>query len=282
MAERIITLIAGSSGSGKSFFVANLKRALIYDTDIGGGLSYADARIKRNGSERIEVSSYPEILNDLKAKQRSGALKDRLFVVIDHLSTLQQEGVNRHNPNMERDFGMAGDKAAREWRRIREFCRAYDFNLVCTAHLKAKWEAEKVVGQTAEASKNVEGDFQQFLHVTRASTYPSVAWVQKWRRDPEDPRGLIPNTFPFTVEAFEKLAGSEAMAPREPIKLASEEQIKTLNGLLEIARLPEGTVEKWLKKAGAEAFSEMGAADIQKCIDYINGLISGTKPKNGK
>jgi len=66
--ERIICLLAGESGSGKTFFIANLKDAIIYDSDLGGGSAYLKARIERNGSEREEVTSYFDVLNDIKKR----------------------------------------------------------------------------------------------------------------------------------------------------------------------------------------------------------------------
>lgn len=279
MVERVIALIEGESGIGKSFFVANLHNALIYDTDLGGGLAYADARIKRNGSERVQANSYVEVLDDLKRRQRK--LSKINTVVIDHLSTLHQESCIRNNPKDERDFGRSSDIATREWRRLREFCRTEDFNLIATAHIKSKWEGEKVSGTTADAGKNVEGDVSIVLEIRRASQYPSIAWVKKWRRDPEDERGPIPANFPFSLENFERLAGAGLSMPREPVKLCSPEQFQELSQILEVAKLPEGTQEKWLKKAGAESFLEMTAPDVQKCIEYVKELINKARI-NGK
>jgi len=269
MTERIIALIAGESGCGKSFFVANLHNALLVDTDIGGGLAYADARIKRNGSERIEAGSYDEVLNELKDRQKRGALKDITTLAIDHVSALHQGSTLRHNPSMERDFGRASDLATREWRKIREFCRNQDFSLIATAHTKAKWENEKSVGIMADGAKNLEGDMSIVLQIRRAAQYPSTAWVQKWRRDPEDERGLIPPTFPFTMEHFESLAGGGLMAPREPAKLATAAQVARISELLEIAKLEDGMEAKWFKRAGVETFAEMLEADLAKCIAFV-------------
>lgn len=282
--ERIIALIAGESGTGKSFFVANLHNALVYDTDLGGGLAYADVRIARNHSERIQVGSYIEILDDLKRRQAKGQLKNILTLAIDHLSALHQESCSRHNPKDERDFGNSSVIATREWRRIREFARTQDFNLIVTAHEKAKWEDQKSVGTVADAGKNVEGDVSIALRLRKGTSYPATAWVQKWRRDPEDERGAIPGTFPFTIEAFEKLAGAGLATPREPVALASQEQVDDITNLLEVAKLPEGTVEKWFKKAGVDSFAEMDTVTVGKCITHVNDMLTkaGVKPEESK
>ena len=275
MKERVILLIAGESGSGKSFFVANLKNALIFDTDIGGGLAYADARIQANGSERIEAGTYLEVLEEIK--RRRSSLKDITTLAIDHLTTLQQEAVIRHNPTGEDDFGRSYDRAAREWRKIREFVRVGNFTLVCTSHLKNKYEKKKVTGMTADASKNIEGDFQMVLHLDKGK-FPPVARVNKWRRDPDDPRGAVPACFPLTVDCVSKIHGYPLNDARHETPMASGPQVAEIQRLISVVKLPEGMVAKWMAKAKAESWEDFTQPDIQKCIDYLTGLMKSPPP----
>ena len=278
--ERVIMLLAGESGSGKSFFIANLKNALIFDTDIGGGLAYADARIRRNGSQRIEVSSYLDILDEIT--KRNTALDGITTLAIDHLSSLQQEANLRHNPKMESDYGKANEKATKEWRKIRELVRNRDFNLICTAHQKAKYEANQIVGQTTDASKNIEADMSIviYLHKPANNQPPSLARVQKWRRDPEDDRGLVPGTFLFTMDEFLKIHGLTMDGKRHEVSMAKPEQIAELTRLLEIVKLPEGVTDKWLSKAKAESWAELTEETIVKCLAHVQDLLA--KPKTAE
>lgn len=274
-AERVIALIGGESGAGKSFFIANLKNALIFDTDIGGGLTYAKERIERNGSQLIQVGSYLEVMEYIR-KNRS-KLNEYTTLAIDHLSTLQQEAVLRHNPAMDRDFGSSADKGAKEWRKIRELIRNMDFNLICTAHVKGKWEKEKVVGITTDASKNIEGDFTIVLYLTKVGkptkANPSMANVQKWRRDPEDVRGEVPETFPFTMDKFLEIHGFGMDGKREETPMATPEQIAEANRLLSVVKLPDGALEKWLSKAKADTIADATEEAVLKLIAYLHGLM---------
>ncbi len=276
--ERVIALIAGESGTGKSFFIGGLRNALIFDTDIGGGLAYLDARIARNGSERVEVGSYLDVIQELNA--RRGKMAQVTTLAIDHLTTLQQEAVLRYNPQFqENTFGREHDRANKEWRKVRDLVRWGDFNLICTSHLKAKYEAKIQTGVTTDASKNIDADFTMVLHLRRGNAYPSQAQVVKWRRDPDDERGLIPATFPFTLDRFLELHGYSLEGNREEVEVASAEQVKELERLLSVVKLPEGTTEKWLAKAKAETWSELTADQIVKCIEFTKGLITNGKEK---
>lgn len=269
MSERIIALIAGESGTGKSFFVANLPCALIYDTDIGGGLSYADTRIANNQSERVEISSYPEILADLKDRGTSDDLAKRHTVVIDHVSALQQEANGRHNPTGESDYGRANERATREWRLIREFCRRHDFNLICTGHMKGKWEKDTQIGIQIDGAKNMEGDVSIAIYLRRKSAggYPSLAIIQKWRRDPEDTRGPVPTTFEFSLANFIAIDGTNSLVrQREPIKLASPEQVEEITRLLEVVKLNPALIERLWKKNSAESWAELPASVMTEAI----------------
>lgn len=277
-AERVIALLAGDSSTGKSFFIANLKNALIFDTDLGGGLSYADRMIRANGSERIEVGSYLEVMEEVAKRRRQGKLKDITTLAIDHLTTLQQESINRHNPGAVDDFGRSYDKATREWRKIRELVRLGDFNLFCTAHMKSKYEKKEVVGLTTDASKNIEADFSIVLYLRHGNGYPSSAYVHKWRRLPDDPRGVIVrgDTFPFTMDDFISRHGCGLDGKRVEIVMATPEQAAEVDRLLQVVKLPEGTVQKWLAKAKAESWLDFTKDDLAKCLDYLKGLVNGS------
>jgi hypothetical protein len=275
--ERMIALLSGDSGTGKSFFIANLKNALIADTDLGGGLAYADRLIRANGSERVEVGSYPELMEEINKRRRSGALKNITTLAIDHLTTLQQEAVNRHNPNALEDFGKSYDKATREWRKVRELVRIGDFNLICTAHMKSKYENKQITGITTDASKNIEADFSIVLYLRPANGYPSTAMIQKWRRLPDDPRGPLQrgDTFAFTMEEVIRIHGYGLDGARHEIPMATPDQVAEITRLLQVVKLPDGTAEKWLAKAKAESWADFTQEALGKCIVYLNGLVSG-------
>jgi hypothetical protein len=248
----------------------------------------AHARIAKNGSERIEVSSYPEILADLRSKETSGELSKRYTVAIDHVSATQQEANGRYNPTGESDFGRGNDRATREWRSIREFCRRHDFNLICTGHMKGKWEQvngkPEQIGMQVDGSKNMEGDVSIVIHLRRiAGKFPSTAIVHKWRRDPDDPKGKIPLTFPFTIEDFAKIDGTNALKrEREPIPMATEDQIKEMTRLQEIVKIPQENIDKLFKKNNAESWAELPADVMDKANAKAKELAQSAMNGNGE
>lgn len=281
--DRIIALVEGDSGSGKSFFMACLKNAVIYDVDLGGGLAEYEDRIKKNGSERVELSSFGEILADIKQRLKSGKLKET--IVIDHVTGLHQESLLRHNPNQDSDYGRSGNKATYEWRAIREFCRMFDTNLLTVAHLKAEYEKDKQVGKIADGAKNIEGDMHIVLRLESLKDdkgrkrYPATAHVIKWRRDPSDERGPVPESFKFTIEEFEKIHARDYKRARENVVLAKPESIDALSKVLALMdkAVAEEMVGKWFKAAGVDSFEFMTEEQVQKCQDFVQKKIQGVK-----
>ena len=282
--DRVIALIEGDSGCGKSFFMACLKNALIFDTDLGGGLSEYEERIKKNGSERIEVSSFGEILSEIRQRLRSGALRET--IVIDHLSGLHQDSLLRHNPTQDSDYGRSNNKATFEWRQIREFAKTFDANLFCASHLKPEYEKDKNVGRIADGAKHLEGDFHIVLKLESLKDdkgrkrYPATAHVMKWRRDPEfDTRGPVPDSFKFVLEEFEKIHGANYKREREKIILAKPESVDALKVALALLN-PEKSAEltaKWFKAAAVDSFEFMSETQVEKCQEMVKKLIQGVK-----
>lgn len=281
--DRIIALIEGESGSGKSFFMACLKNAVIYDTDLGGGLAAYETRIKKNGSERVEMSTFGEILADIRVRLKTGRLKET--IVIDHVTGLHQEALMRHNPTQDSDYGRSGNKATYEWRKIREFARSFDCNLLTVAHMKAEYEHDKQVGKIADGAKNIEGDLHIVLRLESLKDdkgrkkYPSVANVIKWRRDPEDPRGMPPPSFTFTLEEFERIHGANYNRERANIVLASEESITSLKNTMSLLdkEVSADLQAKALKSAGVESLEFLSQEQIEKFIVFVQKKIQGVK-----
>lgn len=281
--DRIIALLEGDSGVGKSFFIANIKNAVIYDTDLGGGLAEYDERIKKNGSERVEISSFNELFTDMSKRIKDGKLKES--ICIDHVTGLHQESLLRNNPSQDADYGRSNNKATYEWRKIREFARTFDCNLFCVSHLKAEYEKDRQVGKMADGAKNIEGDMHIVIKLESTKDdkgrkkYPATAHIIKWRRDPDDARGLPPESFKFTLAEFEKIHGANYLREREIIVLAKPESLDALNkitAMLDKEKAQEMQA-KWLKAAGVDSLEYMRDDQVLKCIQLVENLIKGVK-----
>jgi hypothetical protein len=62
-------------------------------------------------------------------------------------------------------------------------------------------------------------------------------------------------------------------ATAKQLVIASPEQLAELNELLEIVRVPDGEIEKWLKKANVETLAELSDDKVQACIAMLKGRM---------
>ena len=58
-----------------------------------------------------------------------------------------------------------------------------------------------------------------------------------------------------------------------PVVLASAEQLAETKRLLDVVKLPDGTVDKWLRRPMKD-FEEMDSATIGKCIEYLQKQLT--------
>jgi len=74
---------------------------------------------------------------------------------------------------------------------------------------------------------------------------------------------------------------NQTHAQIEP-KLASPDQVREIKDLLEIVRLPLGTVDKWFAKAGVDSWDSMPAATVGSCIKYVKGRLPKQPVSDGQ
>jgi len=48
-----------------------------------------------------------------------------------------------------------------------------------------------------------------------------------------------------------------------------------LKRLIDLVKIPQDVVDKWLTKANSETFEEMNTSVIERCIDYVKKQIKG-------
>ncbi len=83
------------------------------------------------------------------------------------------------------------------------------------------------------------------------------------------------NNFPWTYDAFAEMYGKEVIENGvETVDVATPEQLTEIDHLLEIVKLEEGTVEKWLAAANVSSWDEMSAERVEKAIAHLKGRIA--------
>ncbi len=146
-------------------------------------------------------------------------------------------------------------------------------NIILICHEKPEWSKGEQIGIVPDAHEKLEYELHLCLRITKEGE-ARKAYV-KGTRLTEFPDGT---KFDWSYAEIVKRFGAQKMeATAKQIVLASPEQIKELNELLEIIKLPEGETDKWLKKANVETYAEMDENQISACINYLKTKKEGTK-----
>jgi hypothetical protein len=144
--------------------------------------------------------------------------------------------------------------------------------LVC--HLKDKWERKgnndiTYVGTTFSGYEKLEYELDLWLECVKVGKERD--FIIKKSRIASFVEG---DEYPLDYKKFSSLYGQEAMeSPVQTLVMATKEEVSEINHLIDVVRLDDEIVTKWLKKAEAENFSEMSSEQIQKCIGFIKNKI---------
>jgi hypothetical protein len=64
----------------------------------------------------------------------------------------------------------------------------------------------------------------------------------------------------------------------QTLRRASADQVSQIKNLLNIVRLPEGTVDKWFAKSGVDVWEDMPDAHIAGAIQYVKQRLPADPP----
>ncbi len=270
-------LIFGKPGVGKTWCSTEFPAVYFIDTEGGANLSHYTDKLEKAGGVYLGPEqgslSFDTVIEQVKAL----ATEQHPFktLVIDSVSKLFASEVADEAERLgEKDvFGASKRPAIAAMRQLVNWLQRIDMNVVLIAHEKAEWGMVKgqrsEIGATFDCWDRLGYELHLILHITKAGT-KRAATVTKSRLL-GFPEG---QSFPWSYSEFATRYGRDVIEQASvPLVLATPEQIAEVTGLLSIIKLPEGTVEKWFKKAEVDAWPEMTADATGKCIAALRAKL---------
>jgi hypothetical protein len=267
----------GKPGVGKT--VAALQWPHVYMIDTEGGANrehYTDLLEKAGGvylGPEQGSLSFDTVIEQVKAL----AVEQHPYqtLVIDSVSKLFATEVADEAERLgDKDvFGASKKSAIAYMRQLVTWLQRINMNVVLIAAEKAEWGMVKgqrsEVGATFDCWDRLGYELDLILHITKAGT-KRAATVTKSRLL-GFPEG---QSFPWSYAEFAQRYGRDVIEQASvPLVLATPEQIAEVTSLLGIIKLPEGTVEKWFKKAEVDSWAEMTADATSKCIAALRAKL---------
>lgn len=260
-------IIFGRPGVGKTWASLDFPNVYYIDTEGGANLDHYTDKLKKAGGAyfgpdqgSLDFSTViEEVITLATIKHPYKTL------VIDSFSKLYNNKAAEAADKGGDDFGRDKKEANKPTRKLIRWLDKLDMNVLLICHEKDRWQNSQVVGQTFDGWEKLEYELHLCLRVIKLGESRKAKVVKtRLQEFPED------ETFPWSFAEFAKRFGTDVIeAAPVPIKLASPEQVKHLNELINAVRVEKDTTDKWLEKAGIETFDEMDVETIQKCITAL-------------
>lgn len=277
--NRFRAIIYGNRGTGKTHLCCSIPNVYYIDTE--NILKYGKfvKMLLANDSVLIDIAEISEIIKEVKTLLT--VKHNYKTLVIDSLSfpygllanTEAERLIAASKTTIEgTEFGANLAKAKRLTFHLGILLTRLDMNVIVTAHEKTKFRNSVEVGLIPDISDKMEYALGTVLH-SRLQGTANKLFVEKSRYDEIKMSELLDVSDGY--KALKDRFGEEIFVRDSIVEvLATPEQISELKRLIELIKVPDETVQKWMVSAKAQTLDEMNTQHIQKCIDH---LISKTK-----
>lgn len=268
--KRLKALFYGQAGAGKSMAAASFPKPYFIDTERGVENDQYVKILKQSGGVIFQTSDFDELMIEVMSLLTEQ--HDYKTLVIDPLTTLYNDLLDKSAIKSGTEFGRHYADANKRIKHLLNLLLRLDMNVIITSHAKNEYGHNlAVLGNTFDCYKKLDYLFDLVFEVQKRGM-DRVGLIKKTRIE-TFPDG---ETFPFSYQEIAKRYGSDILERAAVAeKLADANQVKELNRLIDLLKVPSETWQKWLDKTHSEKFEEMPNAAIQKCIDALKLKIEG-------
>lgn len=275
--NRFRALIYSDAGVGKTYFACSIPSVYYIDTE--GVLKYKKfvEMLKARKSDAVVIYELTEIIKEIKTLLT--VKHNYKTVVIDSITfpyalmgNMEAERLNVKDKEGT-EFGINMAKPKRLTFHLGILLSRLDMNVIVLAHEKTKFDEGKDVGKIADTNEKMGYSLGTVLQL-KIQGDSRKAFVQKTRYDEILPRELL--DFNDGYQTLKQRFGEEIFLRESEIEiLATPEQIEELNRLIELFKVPQNIIDKWLMAAKSQSLDEMETKKIQACIDSLKSKIKG-------
>lgn len=272
--------VFGKPGVGKTWGALDFPSVYYIDTEAGADLAHYTDKLEKSGGVYFGREQGSQDFATVIEQVKLLATETHPYktLVIDSLSKIYNLEVNKEaekfatkNPDAKSDYGASKKPAIRLSSTLIRWLDKLDMNVILICHEKAEWANGEQIGFVPDSHDKLEYELHLCLRIVKEGE-SRKAYVKKSRLK-EFPDG---SKFDWSYNEFSKKFGKQVLeADAKQIILATPEQVKELNDLLEVIKMPDGDTDKWLKKANVETFSEMNSDQISACINFLKNKKEG-------
>lgn len=270
---KIKMLVSGDPGVGKTWWALQWPNVYLIDSEGGAVRKQYQEKLKNVNGLYFGIEQgagdFNEVINEVKTLATTK--HDRKTLVIDSFSHLYLQEAAEAEERIGSDFGKDRKEANKPTRQLIRWINKCDMNVILVAHTKAKWarKGNEIYqdGNTFEGYPKMEYDLDLFLEIMPGHK----TFLIKKSRIESLPQG---ESMPLDFKHFAEIYGSDILnSESSPANMATDEQVKKLNGLVEALNISEEQVSKWHKQVDVDDFNEMTQDQITSLIEKLNKKV---------
>lgn len=264
--KRLKLFLYGTAGTGKTTAACQFPKAYIIDAERGS--ENYDRLITDAGSVVLQTTNIDDVIAEVKSLLTEK--HEYRTLVIDPITPIYTDLLDKCEAKVGTEFGRHYGEAKKQVKRLNNLLMALDMNVVIIAHAKTEYgDKLQKLGITFDGPKGLDYLFDLVIELAKQGKR-RVGRIVKTRIE-TFPDG---EAFDWSYDEIKKWYDAATLERAAAVvTLATAAQVQELRGLLEIVRLPEGTTEKWLTKAGVEDWDDMPGDAIAKCIEIVKGRL---------
>lgn len=276
---KIKMLVFSKSGIGKTWLSMDFPRPYYIDAEGGARLGHYQSKLDAAGGAYFGPEDgaldFDAVIGQVIALATEP--HDYQTLAIGSITKLYQTAIASEAERLgDKDaFGASKKPAIANMRRLINWITRLDMNVLFEAHEAVEWGQNPRTGQREEIGQIPDCwdklIYELDLTLRLEKNGPSRYAVVRKSRLTGFPEG---DRFTCDYDAFAERYGRDFIAaPSVPIELATAEQVARINELLEVLKIDDSALEKVLKKAGAENWSELSTAQAADTITWLTGKV---------
>lgn len=267
-------LIYGAAGVGKTWASLDFPSVYYIDTEAGADLDNYAKKLRASGAAYMGPDDGSNDFKSVIEEVQTLATTDHQYktLVIDSFTKLFNTQVALTAEAMEKArvedaFGASKKPAVGLTRRLIAWLDKLDMNVILICHERTQWSNGKEVGITFDGYDKLLYELHLALHITKQGQSRKAKVVKSRLESFPDAE-----SFDWSYAAFAERYGKTVMeTAAKKVEMASEEQVKEYEALLEAVKVPAEAIDKW--NAACPDVKELESSMMVKRIAYLRSLL---------